>query len=85
MHYTSNLPKMPLLDPTSKQTGKCKGNASKTTKANNLNDKDLARPLSILPPHQDHGTINQFQWILIEPKHHKGIGEDEGEVHKEEM
>ena len=74
---------MPPLNPTSKQTGKHKGNAFKATKANSLNDKDLARPLSIPPLHQDHGTINQFRWILIEPEHHKGIGEDEGEVHKE--
>ena len=76
---------MPLFDPISKPTGKCEDNASKTTKANSLNDKDLARPLSIPPPHQDHGTINQFRWILTEPEHHKGIGKDEGEVHKEGM
>ena len=76
---------MPLLNLTSKQTGKCKDNAFKTTKANNLSNKDLARPLSILPPYQDHGIINQFQWILIEPEHWEETGEEGEEAHKEEM
>ena len=85
MLCTSNLPETPLLDPTSKQTGKREGNTSKATKANSLNDKDLARPLSIPPLHWDHGTINQFQWTSIEPEHQEGTGEDVEEVHKEEM
>ena len=85
MLCTGNLLRMPRLNPTSKQIGKHEGNILQTTKVNNLSDKGLVRPLSTPPPHQDHGTINQFQWILIEPEHHEGIGEDEEEVHKEEM
>ena len=76
---------MPLLNPTSKQTGKHEDNASKATKVNNLSIKGLARPLSIPLQCRDHGTINQFQWILIELGHQGGTGEDEEEAHREGM
>ena len=74
---------LPLFDRTSRQTGRCKDNATKTTKTNNHSDKVLDRPPSILLQHRDHGTINQFPWISIELEHLEGIGEDEEEVHKE--
>ena len=35
------------------------------------------------PQRQDHGIINQSQWILIEPEHQGGTGEDGEEVHRE--
>ena len=41
---TNNCLGMPLLDPTSKQTGKCEGNVFKAIRTNNLKDKVLARP-----------------------------------------
>ena len=73
------------LNPTSKRTGKCADNASKTIQTNNLNNKDLDR-LPLIPlPCQDHGTINQFQWILIGLEHQEGTGEGEGEDHNEGM
>ena len=82
---TSNQQGTPLLDLTSKQTGKHKDNTSKVTKANNLNDKGLARlPSTPLLP-QDHGTINQSQWTSIEWERQGGTGEDEGEGRKEGM
>ena len=76
---------MPPLNPTSKQTGKHGDNASKVTRVNNLSIKDLARPLLTPLQCQDHGTINQFQWISIELEHQGGTGEDEEEAHKEGM
>ena len=76
---------MPLLDLTSKQIGKHKDNVFQTIKANSLSDKGLARPLSTPLLHQSHGTINQFQWILIEPEHQEEIGEAEEEACRGEM
>ena len=76
---------MPLLNPTSKQTGKREGNAFKAIRTNCLKDKVSARPPSIPLPHWKHGTINQFQWISTEPGCQGGTGEDEEEAHKEEM
>ena len=76
---------MPLLDPTSKQIGKCKDNASKATKVNNPSVKGSARPLSTPLWCRDCGTTNQFQWISIKPGHQGGTGEDEEGAHKEGM
>ena len=76
---------MPFLDPTFKQIGKHEDNASKATRANNLSDKGSARPLSTPLQHQDCGTINQFQWILIKLGRQGGTGEDEEEAHREGM
>ena len=76
---------MPHPDPTFRQIGKHKDNVLRTIKVNNLRDRGSVRPPSIPLLCQDHGTINPFQWILIEPEHHEGIGEDKEEVHKEEM
>ena len=72
----------PLFDQPSRQIGRREDNATKTTKTNNRSDKVLGRLLSIRLWHQDHGTINQFPWILIELEHPEGIGEDEEEVHE---
>ena len=79
---TNSPSETPLLDPTSKQTGNHKGNASRVPKANNLSDKDLARLPSTLPWHQGHGIINQFQWILIKLECQEGTGEGKDEVCK---
>ena len=76
---------MPLLGQTSKQPGNPEDNASKTTKINKLRSKVLVKPLSIPPPLWKHGIINQSPWTSIEPGHQEGTGEDEEEVHKEEM
>ena len=76
---------MPLLNPTSRQTGNHEDSASRAPKANNLSDKDLARLPSTWPWRQGHGIINQFQWILIKLECQGGTGEGKGEVHKEEM
>ena len=85
MLYTNNLPGTPLIDLTSKQIGKHEDNIFQTTRANSLSDKGSARPLSTPLPHQGHGTINQFQWILIEPERQEEIGEAKEEAHREEM
>ena len=83
MLYINNRPEMSLLDPTSRPTGSCKDNASRTPKASHLNNKDLVRlPLTQLQ-RQGHGIINWFQWISIEPGHQEEIGEGEDEVHRE--
>ena len=84
MLCTSN-PHETLLGPTSRQTGKPEGNASKAIRANSHNNKVLARPLLTPLQHQDHGTINQSQWISIELECREEIGEDEEEVHREGM
>ena len=75
---------LPLFDQTSRQTGRHEGNAPKATKTNSCSDKVLDRPLSILLQCRDHGTINQFPWILIELERQEETGEDKEEVHKEE-
>ena len=79
MPYTNNPPGMPLLNSISKQTGKHEGNAPKAIKVNNHSIKGLARPLLIPLQHQDHGTINQFQWILTKPEHQGETGEGKEE------
>ena len=76
---------MPLLNPTSEQTGNHEDNTSRVIKANHLNAKGLAKRLSTLPPHQDPGITNQFQWILTELGHQGETGEGEEGVHKEGM
>ena len=73
---------MTLLNPISKQTGKCEDNTPKATRGNKCSAKGLARPLLIPLQHQDHGTINQFQWISTEPEHQEETGEGGGEAHK---
>ena len=85
MLCTNNPLGTPPLDPTSKQTGRPEDNTHRAIKANNHNDKDLAKPLLTLPPHQDHGITNQSQWTLTKRGHQGGTGEDEGEVCKEGM
>ena len=84
MPCISNLLGTPLLDPASKQTGNHEDNASRVTKANHLNIKDLARHPSTPPPHQDPGITNQFQWISIKLECQEETGEGEEGVHKEE-
>ena len=74
-----------LLDLTSRQTGKPEGNASRAIKASSHNNKGLAKPLLTPLQHQDHGTINQSQWILIELECREEIGEEEEEVRREGM
>ena len=76
---------MPLPDPTSRQTGNHKDSISRALKANNPNDKDLARLPSTQPWRQDHGIINQSLWILIEPEHQEGTGEAEDKARRGEM
>ena len=85
MHCINNHLETPLHDQIFKQPGKCEGNASKAIKANNLRDKDLAKPHSTPPLHQKHGTINQFQWTSTKPGHQEETGEAKEEVHKGEM
>ena len=76
---------MPLLNPISKWTGKHEDNASKATKVNNCSARGSARPLLIPLQHQDHGTINHFQWISTVPEHLEETGEGKGGACKEGM
>ena len=83
MPSTGNQHEMPSPNQISRQTGRHEDNAFKVTKANNHNVKGSDRHPLTPPPHQDHGTTNQFQWISIKLECQEEIGEGEGEVRKE--
>ena len=84
MPCTDNLWGIPCQRPASNPLGKHEDNASKTIKTHSHKDRGSDRPLSTQPLPWSHGTINQFQWTLTEPEHHKEIGEvEEGDHHKE--
>ena len=85
MLYTNNLRETLLPGPTSRQIGKHRDNAFRATRANSHSVKGSVRPPSTLPQPQDHGTINQSQWISTKLERQEEIGEGEGEAHKEGM